>query len=447
MSHRIRSRLLLESFIVRGPHKDCLRVLLTVLDQSNWEDQEWLHIYVPLDWNGDAISLRRKVSVGVSEGLTHRRWRLYMRKKHGGAEEAICDVALPLLCHGVLIPAYNRFCLKCRPITGRNHLGTELNVVAARGDPVLPMQLGDPESHQVPFEFDRAAWAAQNDRFRAKAHEFLNKSGVTPRDEVCALRMCIMPVQEMEKREFWVGSNKYELQQQGVAAAANLHDGQLNGSNLPDEKLRRDFQALVHARGEIEDKGMRKMRMLMFEPKLWSIFSDDGYRNDLKVKCAQSIAQSEALTQKLLAIPHRLTPHLLYLSLEQPDLIPQIKTIKECMLDAWSRDFLKNNDIASERGRMKLLVHMMMNKDNTDLQEVWNAQMRRHVKKRTQTQALDASQLSEKFMAMQFRYNDIGNVEDGRDLHDKKAKMGGGSCTADDDADDVRGPGGACFII
>ena len=96
---------------------------------------------------------------------------------------------------------------------------------------------------------------------------------------------------------------------------------------------------------------------------------------------------------------------------------------------------------------MKLLVHMMMNKDNTDLQEVWNAQMRRHVKKRTQTQALDASQLSEKFMAMQFRYNDIGNVEDGRDLHDKKAKMGGGSCAADDDAHTVVGSGGACFII
>ena len=105
------------------------------------------------------------------------------------------------------------------------------------------MQLGDPESHQVPFEFDRAAWAAQNDRFRAKAHEFLNKSGVTPRDEVCALRMCIMPVQEMEKREFWVGSRKHELQQQGVAARANLLDGHLDGSNLLDGKLQTDFQA------------------------------------------------------------------------------------------------------------------------------------------------------------------------------------------------------------
>ena len=186
--------------------------------------------------------------------------------------------------------------------------------------------------------------------------------------------------------------------------------------------------------------------MLLFEFRLWSIFSDGGYRNGLKVKCSQSISLSEALTEKLLGIPHRLTPHLLYLTLEQPDLIPQVKRIRECMLDAWSRDVLKNNDIADERGRLKLLVHMIMNRDNTDLQEVWNAQMRRFVKKRTQTQAMDVGQLSEKFMALQFRNNDIGNVEDSRFVSGR-TMTGGGFGKADDAANDDLQTGIACSLI
>jgi len=54
---------------------------------------------------------------------------------------------------------------------------------------------------------------------------------------------------------------------------------------------------------------------------------------------------------------------------------------------------------------MKLLIHVILWRDNTNHLEATNAQLRRFVKKRTQTTQLDISQLSEKYMGLQFRYN------------------------------------------
>ena len=149
-----------------------MRVLLEVLDQSDWDDDSKFTIHVDPSWMGDEIALRHKLSKAMSTALCHRRWRLYMRKKHGGAEEAVCDIALPLACHNFLKDAYAKFVLENRKV--KVDTGHERAAQYASADPVLPLQLGDVDQHPVQFEFDRAAWAAQNDRFRFKAFTFLN---------------------------------------------------------------------------------------------------------------------------------------------------------------------------------------------------------------------------------------------------------------------------------
>ena len=78
------------------------------------------------------------------------------------------------------------------------------------GDPALPHSHGDPSEVPVRFEYDRAAWAAQNDRFRNKSMAFLNIDGPRPVARVIILRMCMAPLQTMEKDEFWIGSKKWK---------------------------------------------------------------------------------------------------------------------------------------------------------------------------------------------------------------------------------------------
>ena len=72
------------------------------------------------------------------------------------------------------------------------------------GEQQLPFDMGDPQDMPVPLEFDRAAWAAQNDRFRQKAMEFFREVTPRPVAKAVVLRMCMAPVQQMEKQEFWV---------------------------------------------------------------------------------------------------------------------------------------------------------------------------------------------------------------------------------------------------
>lgn len=401
------TRTLLRWFVPPCAHAMTQRVLLSVAAQGDWLDQDHIDVFVAVDFAGDEEQLKEKIADAISSSLTHRRWSLYMRKKHGGAEEAVCDVALPLLCHGLLKSAYNEFVLVCSNTKSKPAEPGEASAPPALQDePALPFDLGDPSALPVPFEFDRAAWAAQNDRFRAKAFSWLNAPGIRPLASAVVLRMCVSPVQYMEKQEFWVGSKGWEKRQNACAA-----QGDLSASRV---FLQRDYHALVHARGEIEEKGICKMRMLLFDHRLWVVLPHCDWTNELKVMAFLGICGSEAVTEKLVGIPHRKAPYSLYLTLEQASLCEKVKRTSVCLLDSWSRGFLANNDIASKRGKMKLALHVAMILETTNNLEVTNAQLRRFVKKRTQTTALDLEQLSQKYIGLQFRTDLVSGESPGQ---------------------------------
>ena len=100
--------------------------------------------------------------------------------------------------------------------------------------------------------------------------------------------------------------------------------------------LLRNYQLLVHARGEIEERGAQKMRMLLFSNRLWSILPAADLTNALKVRAFLGITGAEASTERHVAIPHRMVPYRLFLTLEQPDLIESVRSLPRCMCDAWS---------------------------------------------------------------------------------------------------------------
>ena len=125
--------------------------------------------------------------------------------------------------HNFLIDAYSRFTLRNNKAAA-SAVPIQDNAAAltnSAGDPILPHTFGDPGSAPVQFEFDRAAWAAQNDRFRKKAQEFLSCQHPRPCAQTVCLRMLLCPVQGMEKDEFWVGSQKYNRLEEAKSAKAD----------------------------------------------------------------------------------------------------------------------------------------------------------------------------------------------------------------------------------
>ncbi len=63
---------------------------------------------------------------------------------------------------------------------------------------------------------------------------------------------------------------------------------------------------------------------------------------------------------------------------------------------------------------MKLALHVAMILETTNNLEVTNAQLRRFVKKRTQTTALDLEQLSQKYIGLQFRTDLVSGESPGQ---------------------------------
>jgi hypothetical protein len=433
-------RHILKWFIPRGPNVEVQRVMLELLAHSEWSDHSQIIVKMPPGTEYDVETIKHKVADGLTEALTYRRWRLYMRKKHGGAEEAICDVSLPLMIHNILTEAYNEFCVMQR---GSRRSGSVSNQVANSGADnaslMLPAAMGDSENLPVKFEFDRAAWAAQNDRFRKTGQEFLNSH--TRTDSPSALGQCIVlrmimaPIQVMEKDEFLVGSIKWERQQQALAAK--------HAAEGSTQFLKRDYMGLVHARGTIQMKGLYKFRLLLNDPRLWMMMPQADMRNDLKVTAFSGINGASGKTERLIAHPNSLPPLRLFLVLDQPELADSIEQISTCMLDRWSRTFLKHNGIRSVLARTKLILFLILYFSNTNHLEITNAQLRRFAKRRVQCHQMQISELSEKIAGMFARRStntdpsdsddsanmadhDGANEDDGNASGSDEEKLGGG---------------------
>ena len=371
-ANRARNRNILKWFLVKGPNTMAQRVLLELLAEGDWNNDKEYLIYLPPGTVCDEDKMRRQFASGMTEALCSRRWRMYIRKKHGGAEEAVCDIALPLIVHGIIVPAYNRFCLRHNPkVNNAKNDGDDddghLPAILENGDPALPYAYGEAEL-PVKFEFDRAAWAAQNDRFRTKGQTFLSCEDPRPVASTICLRMILACVQCMEKEEFWVGSRRWNMLEEAKAAAAdNSQEG---------FKLNRDYQALLHARGEIESKGIFKMHLLLFDTRLWQFIPEQDLTNQLKVQTFLGLTSAEASTERHMGVPHRRIDSRILLILEQPWLIESIMDIPECLHSAWSWDFITKNDLCTEEAKMKLLLHCIMLHCNTNELEVENAQLR-----------------------------------------------------------------------
>jgi hypothetical protein len=210
--HQIRRQLIMKHFIPKGANELVARCLLDLLARGNLANNTRFEIWVQPGVQFDEVLLKQRVAEGISRAFTFRRWRVYMREKWDGADEACCAVVLPLLIHELLIDAYDEFCKAhaSKKQTARPRLGVdaEAAVGAGAGDrlDIVPHGGHGSDAGGAPGE---APTAANNDKFRRTAAEFLHSTSPGPVGQTVCLRMILTIVQTMQKEEFWVGSKKW----------------------------------------------------------------------------------------------------------------------------------------------------------------------------------------------------------------------------------------------
>ena len=90
------------------------RVLLSMLPSGDWRKRDCVEVYLPV--NTDPLPEKRVVAADMARGLTRGlawyRLAIYPRHRWLGCEAAISQPAIIDACHGLLRPAYERFCSK-----------------------------------------------------------------------------------------------------------------------------------------------------------------------------------------------------------------------------------------------------------------------------------------------------------------------------------------------
>lgn len=381
-----------------------IKSLLDSLPCGDWSNDEHLEMYIEPGMAFDENALASRAAYLITEALAHRTWTLYMRSKWMGGEESSCEVALGFLIGGVLKPAFRRFCEKKGSVKGPLAASVALAVLDGgrqlgddheEQDP-QPMVAGEGEDGDMPGGgVGDGSWAARNDQRRKVAMQFLDSTGPSALGRIVVVRMLMSVAQGMQAKEMQVGSMKWSKKQAAKAARV--------ASRAAPNVLSRDYAALVHARGDIEQEAFRKIRVLFRDPRVWMLVPESEWSNNLKAEAFVSLSRIGALTEKLLARAHSRTPWRLFLVAAQPDLATTIASTPRCLMDKWSAKFVEQNDITSEAAQMKLLLHIMMLQPNTNDLEVGHSHIRRIVKKRVQCAPASVAETSAKWIVRQCR--------------------------------------------
>ena len=278
---------------------------------------------------------RAQVSASIAGALVNAfckgQLATYCKHRWTGADEAISDLALLDVVHGLLRPTY---------ILWAQSMGKVPRPIVIDGDVVMPLAEEMPhddsaapargaaegapvprEENQGPADPDNLAddeseWEKRQAGHRREATRWLDTHtsfrGRAAFCDLVLLRMCTSPLQEVLHKLLFLASHSWELAERAKAAKA-LRSGKAG------DRLLRDFRVLVAARGTYEGLALNKCRALLHTPTLWHLLPGDEGTNRRKVTAFAMISNAAAGIEKMLAAPHRRHPFRLFRLLETPE--------------------------------------------------------------------------------------------------------------------------------
>eukprot|EP00959_Pyramimonas_sp_CCMP1952_P471891 9499141-Pyramimonas_sp.AAC.1 len=99
-------RAAIRTFVPGGGNESIRRALLHILPNGDWTNTENVEVWIAGDGPIDEERVIQRVVDGMLSALVHRRPRVWKRIKWIGKEEALCDIGLIEVCHGLLTPTY-----------------------------------------------------------------------------------------------------------------------------------------------------------------------------------------------------------------------------------------------------------------------------------------------------------------------------------------------------
>ncbi|CAK0900526.1 unnamed protein product, partial [Prorocentrum cordatum] len=323
-------------FRVAGSKKTRRRVLFTLLPSSSMADTREITIWVDYAAGLGEDVLKTSVADSMVDALMPRALRVLIRSKWGTSESAICDAGLTEMCHGLLGPAFTSWCRSFGRGRSKQHALAAL--VDGRVDDVGADECEDDDMG---------------------AHE-----GAGGDAEAAG-----------------AGSRRERLNKHMAFAMGTVG-------------INRSFPVTVLADGVLETRCFEKMMLLLFTPAAWHLIRPEEVKNRNTSLAFIMISDALATITQEVALVNQGFPTRLFQLFQQPELGPTMEAAPDCMKDAFTKELQSSCRLGGEECLMRLAAMAMLIQGNTVPNEVFNAQMRKIVKSRTQCPQFKAVDLS-----------------------------------------------------
>lgn len=235
-----------------------------------------------------------------------------------------------------------------------------------------------------------ASEADENDQRRRKTTKWLQTE---PFPRMVITRAVLGPLQRMQRAQLWVGSAKWEKEQQALEARAVL-----SGAGT----MRRSYPVVEAAEGAAEEDCMKRLLALLGDHKIWRLVPQEAYTAKHVGLAHVAVCRAAALVYRRLCLPHAHFPYKLFLAVRHERMVDELKAVKPCMRCPFSSEYLAQVDLSTDVAQQTLLMLAKVADMNIAEIECRHAALRRYLT-RVQAKLMDLEDLAANWVAQRYR--------------------------------------------
>ena len=365
---------------------ECMVRLLGVAT-GDWQNRDQVEVY----WreaDGPVPpheSLAHRVAGRLVEALAHRQPHLWRRDRWTGFKEAVSDLLLLEVVHGLLAPAYSAFCQLLTlgstadaPEQGTSFLSTSGHGISEPGpaqqtDAILPLAAGGEDNAGLPatevpdIDVQLPSQAEQNAKDRSKALSWIQDE---PLSHLLLIRLALQPLTTLQNRVFQISGEAWEQTQQAKEAIRLLQ-----GEGEP-----RDYRVSVAASGELENRFFAELSELYTDQSSWCLAPPATATMRYRALSFKVLSCLGCALMQLVAHPHKCYPVKLFRLLREPEMGPDLAAEAPCIKDAYTQHLQRSHPtLEGEELQASLKMHALHQAVDIGGIETRHASVRRQV--------------------------------------------------------------------
>ena len=391
-------QVVLRSFVSGDGQKTRRRVLFHLLPNSSMVEEGEITIWVDTLDGVNQNALKTSVADSMVEALMPRALRVLIRSKWGSSESAICDAGIIEMCHGLLAPTFKAW-VRCLGRGSAKKLAVAaigaLRDGGAGADERMDEEGGyEGEEAESAGNANASSYAERLNQHMKIAGEFLSSTEPTPHSFFVLANNILRPLQTMLRKHCHMTSDGFEAKQR-VNAAKRAKEGRIGINRL--------FPIAVMADGILERHCSEKLKCLLFNHLMWHLIRPAECNNFNTSLAFIMISDAGSVISREVTMANASFPTRLFKLLQQPELGKTMEDVPGCLKDRFTKELQASTRLGSVECLLRLAACAMLLQGNTVPNEVFNAQLRRVVKVRTQCPQVSAVDLSTATVGILFR--------------------------------------------